>query len=747
MAELIPVPLNLQLHRAFLEYEREGRIFHLPREKFFGGLPGLDTSVISNGHRASTPLGPAAGPHTQLMQNIVLCWLAGSRIIELKTVQVLDELEIPRPCIDSANVTFNVEWSQELKLEQSLREYVSAALFLQILKASHLLGERYPAGCNETIFDMSIGYNLEGISSPRVRAWIEGMKDATRIIDELRPTLTGRFRQYRDFPFPSQISDTITLSTFHGCPPEEIEGIVTFLLEEMGLNVCIKMNPTLLGKEEVAHLLFDVLGYRDIELSDEAFERDLKFPEALDLLPRLQGVATAHGKQLSVKFSNTLVVRNNRPVFRDQLMYMSGPALHVLTLNLVKKFRECTGSRFPTSFSAGLNAQNMADMVAMNFVPVTTCTDLLKAGGYGRLHKYMDNLGAAMSSCGARTIAEFVLLQAGKGAEAVEQTAQSLRESLHQPGDGDSSRIRVAEDWITHDFVPTLKSWVQTPQRRRLLAECDDAACRLHENGEIACDPRLKPLVTAVNGLESMLVSNAGMLNTPVLVRRATEDARYRWENNRTSPRKTGASLELFDCVTCDKCIAVCPNAANFAFDAPKITVTCSNYELHSDGSFSEVPGGTFVLAKSRQFASYADACNDCGNCGVACPESGGPNVAKPRLFGSHESFLRNAGGNGFLVEADGVVRILHGVIAGKHYKLSMDKESDCVRFATESAEFILQPSRDRLVSWHCRPDCVTPPRYFDMLPYLQMKFLLEGVLDSRHIHYVNTDKCQGVTT
>ncbi len=53
---------------------------------------------------------------TSLLQNIVLSWLAGSRIIELKTVQILDELKIPRPCIDATNVGYNVEWSQELKL-------------------------------------------------------------------------------------------------------------------------------------------------------------------------------------------------------------------------------------------------------------------------------------------------------------------------------------------------------------------------------------------------------------------------------------------------------------------------------------------------------------------------------------------------------------------------------------------------------------------------------------------------------
>jgi putative selenate reductase len=745
MSELVPTPLNVQLHRAFLEYERESRIFHLPREKFFNGLPGLDTSVISNGHRASTPLGPAAGPHTQMMQNIVLCWLAGSRIIELKTVQALDELKIPRPCIDSANVTFNVEWSQELKLEESLREYVSASIFLQILKESNLLGDCYPTGCDETIFDMSIGYNLEGIRSPRVRAWIEGMKDASAVIDELRSTFTGRFRQYRDLPFSTKISDTITLSTFHGCPPEEIEGIVTFLLEEMGLHVCIKMNPTLLGKDEVAHLLFDVLGYRDLELSDEAFERDLNFPEALDLLPRLEHVARAHSRQLSVKFSNTLVVRNNRNVFHDQLMYMSGPALHVLTLNLVKKFREHMGARFPISFSAGLAAQNMADMVAMNFVPVTTCTDLLKAGGYGRLHKYMSNLGAAMSSSGAQTIGEFVLLHAGRAADAADQTAQSLREMLNKSGIVDPASREAAESWITRDFIPSLKSWaLNRPQP--LGAECEDVVRRLHEIGGVSSDPQLKPFVAAADGVEGILVSQAGLLNTPELVQRATDNQRYRWESNKTSPRKTGVSLALFDCLTCDKCVAICPNAANFFFDTPEVEVPYSNYELRQDGSFSEAPGGAFVAAKARQFANYADACNDCGNCDMACPESGGPNIAKPRFFGSLQSFARDLGENRFLVEFAGTVHILHGVISGESYTLSLDKGADCARFSTNFAEFILQPSQDRLISWHSKCDCAASPHYFDMLPYLQMKFLLEGVLDSRHVHYINTSEIQGVT-
>ncbi|HMD84351.1 MAG TPA: glutamate synthase, partial [Terriglobia bacterium] len=238
MSELVPIPLPLLLRRAFLEYEREGKIFDLPKAKFFRGLPGLDTSVRFHGHAASTPLGPAAGPHDQLVQNIVLSWLGGSRIIELKTVQILDELKIPRPCIDIINVGYNVEWSQELRLEQSLREYVGAAMFIEILKASRLLGEDFPGDGGDTIFDMSVGYDLKGISSPRVRSWMESMMDATPIVNELRATLTGPWERYRDLPFPTRISDTLTLSTFHGCPAGEIEGIVSFLLTEMDLNVC-----------------------------------------------------------------------------------------------------------------------------------------------------------------------------------------------------------------------------------------------------------------------------------------------------------------------------------------------------------------------------------------------------------------------------------------------------------------------------------------------------------------------------
>ncbi len=638
MAELAPIPLPLLLRRSFLEYQREGKIFDLPANKFFRGFPDLDLSVEFHGHRAATPLGPAAGPHGQLAQNIALSWLGGSRIIELKTVQILDELKIPRPCIDAANVGYNVEWSQELKLEQSLREYVKAAMLLDIWKASGLPGDGIPT---ETVFDMSVGYNLEGIRSPRVRSWVASMRDAGPVIEELRAELSGEFQRYRDLPFPTRISDTISLSTFHGCPAGEIEGIVTFLLAEMGCHVCIKLNPTLLGRERIEYLLHDVLGYREIQLHPPAFENDLQFSEALDLIPRLRDMARRHGRSLSLKFTNTLVVKNHKRVFSDDLMYLSGPPLHVLAMNLVQEFRQRLPESIPMSFSGGLDAHNVAAAVAMNFVPVTTCTDLLRPGGYGRLIRYLENLGAEMRRLGVTRIPDFVLAFRGQA----------------------------------------------------------DAA-----------------------------------LNTPILVAEATADPRYRWERNHGVPRKIGSNLWLYDCINCDKCVPACPNDANFTYETRPQTIEYDNFVLMPD-SIRRIPGGVLRVMKAHQLANYADACNECGNCDIFCPEDGGPHLAKPRFFGSLETWLKSAGADGFYLDWNGGPAI-HGIIAGRSYLLTFDR--DRARFEQCDAEVEIRLSDNQVLSWHTGTEAT-----LDMLPYLKLKLLAESVGDPRRVHFANAGGIQ----
>jgi putative selenate reductase len=178
-----------------------GSIFDLPVDKGFYGSPRHDLTARFHRHAPSSPLGPAAGPQTQMAQNLVLSWLAGCRVMELKTVQIKDDLQIPRPCIDMATVGYNVEWSQELRLPQSLDEYVKGAMLIEILRATGKLP--LAAGFERTIYDMSVGYDLAGIQSPAITAFIAGLKDARPIVERLRGELTGELAAYRDLPDPA----------------------------------------------------------------------------------------------------------------------------------------------------------------------------------------------------------------------------------------------------------------------------------------------------------------------------------------------------------------------------------------------------------------------------------------------------------------------------------------------------------------------------------------------------------------
>src|SRR5688500_6379887 len=200
MAELRPAPFGFLLRRMVRELAQQASAFDLPARKFWRGTPGFDTSVRFHRRPASTPLGPAAGPQDQLAQNIVLAWLGGSRIFELKTVQINDRLVLPRPCIDATNVGYNVEWSQELRLQESLREYVKGSMLLDVLRQGGLPHVPAESG-TDTILDMSVGYDLAGIQSPQVRAWITSMKEASDEVAAVREEIPDDLRRFRDLDF------------------------------------------------------------------------------------------------------------------------------------------------------------------------------------------------------------------------------------------------------------------------------------------------------------------------------------------------------------------------------------------------------------------------------------------------------------------------------------------------------------------------------------------------------------------
>ena len=632
MAELIPHPFGSLIKRMFQELETSNSIFDYPSKKFFTGTTDKDFSVKFHGKKTSSPLGPASGPQTQMAQNILLSWLGGSRIMELKTVQVLDELEIPRPCIDMQTVGYNVEWSQELKVEQSLHEYVKGSMLIQILQASGKL--QLATNFKNVLYDMSVGYDLEGIKSEKVYQFIEKMKDASEIVDHYRKEIPEKYAEFKDLNFQTKLSDTLTLSTFHGCPPDEIEKIIDYLFHQHGLNCIIKLNPTLLGKKKVRNLLNELMGYQDINIPDEAFENDTSWEQAQGFVERLGQTADSLELGFGVKFNNTLIVENQRNFFpeTEKVMYLSGTPLHVLGINLVQQFRERFGDRFPISFSAGIDKTNFADSVALGLTPITVCSDLLKVGGYSRSSSYFKELNSRMDSLGVFDIESYIIKAYGNAELALqnidivncEESVNSFRESLQKHG-----------------------SQLQFSQIRNNLGD------------EIA----------------DRLLSEVKLLNTITYVEQASKNARYSFEKNSTPPKKVGSMLELFDCLTCDKCIPVCPNDANFALHIPSGETEILEIEKHSE-KWQIKDRKTLKLEKKYQIGNFADFCNECGNCDIFCPEDGGPFVLKPRFFGNLESFKNFSSHDGFFVEKDNNVEKVYARFDGHEYLLSIKGES-----------------------------------------------------------------------
>lgn len=461
---LVPFPLDGLLRRIDHEFATRTRIFDLVTARFFDVSDGPDLSASFLGRPIATPVGPAAGPHSQLAQNIVLSWLGGSRLIELKTVQILDELEIGRPCIDMQTIGYNIEWSQELKIPQSLEEYVKAWMIIEILRHWEPLRPLLGDETGPMVFDLSVGYDLAGISTPEVAAYIDGLLDASDTIERLRTQIPEPFAEFRDLEFEPRVADTVTLSTFHGCPPDEIESITKHLMTRHELDVVVKLNPTLLGFERVQTLVNEELGYDEVRLRREDFDADLQFDRGIELIGGLLDFATERGRRFGIKGTNTLVVANHKGWMPDDTMYLSGPPLHVVTTTLLSELDKALpglldlhGGAAPiqVSFSAGITRDNLANIVGCGIAPATVCSDLLKPGGYGRLKPMLKALQSAITAAGASSLGEYVSHRA-EGADGNALAAYAAE--LHDPETGAVYR-KAANVKLPREVDHVLEMW------------------------------------------------------------------------------------------------------------------------------------------------------------------------------------------------------------------------------------------------------------------------------------------------
>ncbi len=354
------------------------------------------------GGKIETPFGPAAGPNTQLAGNLVAAYAAGARFFELKTVQKMDGEElavcVPRPCILAYDEGYNVEWSTELTITDAASEYIRGWWAIKLLSKELNLGD--PDGF---IFNMSVGYDLAGIKLPKVDNFINSLMDAsgTDTWKECLDWTMAHLDQFKKIDeayvksITPHISNNVTISTLHGCPPDEIERIAMHLITEKKLNTYVKCNPTLLGYKFVRETL-DGLGFNSIQFPDLHYREDLQWEDAVPMFQRLKKVAAETGVAFGLKLTNTKPVDITGGFLPGQEAYMSGRSLFPLSINLAAKISREFNGELPLSFAGGADAYNIDEIYGSGIYPITMATNILKPGGYQRMTQLIDIVGDEM---------------------------------------------------------------------------------------------------------------------------------------------------------------------------------------------------------------------------------------------------------------------------------------------------------------------------------------------------------------
>ena len=365
-------------------------------KKYYNADPKKGFNIYKE--HIETPIGPAAGPNSQLAQNIIASYVAGARFFELKTVQELNGEALAKcvnkPCIKADDECYNCEWSTELYMDEAIQEYIKAWVAL------HFIAKEWGLGAQDGfVFNMSVGYNLDDIKKKDTDTFIECMKDATKhpIFKECKDYLYAHVNEFKNFKkedidnIPSRVCDSATESTLHGCPPAEIERIARYLLDEKGLNTFIKCNPTLLGYERARKILND-MGYDYIAFTDSHFVTDLQYPDAIEMLKRLMAFSKEKGKTFGVKITNTFPVDVTRNELPSNEMYMSGKSLFALSIKVAEMLSKDLNGELKIAYSGGADYFNIDKLIDIGIWPVTVATTILKPGGYDRFYQMANKI-------------------------------------------------------------------------------------------------------------------------------------------------------------------------------------------------------------------------------------------------------------------------------------------------------------------------------------------------------------------
>jgi putative selenate reductase len=669
-------PFGALVTQLFRELERNESVFGLPASRFFPGNPYKNFSVQHHRNTLSSPLGVAAGPHTLMAQNLVLGWLAGARFFELKTIGWKEPVKQPRPYLDLRTMQFSLDHGRALDLETYQDEMVKGYMLIQMIEASGLLA--VAVDFDSFALDVGIGDNLDVLEDERIRAFVSGLQDTRAMVDRLRRDIPPAEKRFSDLDYGTRLATGATISCSPATPVEPLARVALHVLREHHLPCTLKFNPTLLGHHETHRLLHDQLGYEKLHVPSHAFADGLRWEDMVELMNRLGKAAAEEELGVAARFSGALPVNHPGGVLPTgpHNAFASGPPVHVLAMEHVKRFRREFENRFPLSFSGGIDRANFAEAVALGLAPITVCTDLMKPGGYGRLATYHRELAKRMTEMGASTVDAFIIRAYDRGADALEEldlppAGVVKRNCLEQLRTGGDLRQAAGE-------VPYTR-WVQ----------------------------------------RTMLHNTRHYLDT------LASNTSYHRTSHETPPEKVNSHLTLFACQMCEECVHVCPHHAVFQFRLGVAEIPSGRAE-RTDWGWTWSWHEPTPISSRQQIGIFVDLCDGCGNCDTFCPEHGGPFRKKHRFFGS-ETDWRQDEEDGFFISLGQVQARIDGVGYTAEFdqgRASYKGPGFLCRFQENDMEGTLAGEADGEV---------------DFTPYYVMALLRWALLDPAAVNYLHS--------
>jgi putative selenate reductase len=176
--------------------------------------------------------------------------------------------------------------------------------------------------------------------------------------------------------------------------------------------------------------------------------------------------------------------------------------------------------------------------------------------------------------------------------------------------------------------------------------------------------------------------------------------------------------------------VPVCPNDANFTFVLPPSEIPIVKFRREK-GAWRRSEEGILKIEETHQIGTFADFCNDCGNCDVFCPEDGGPYLVKPRLFSSRGAWDGAPTLDGFFLDRHEGRDTVMGRFGGHEYRL----QASDGQVAYSGAQFAVTfAESDPERTFDGDATVVVDLTYFHV-----MNALRKAILDPSEVNYITS--------